>query len=104
MRVANPKNVTIQDIRDLKRIALCGFVRIDLDSSGYGYLESGRRITPGRLERLRQLGFICPNMDSMFGVSSQTWRITDGTDVEKIKKGPAKSYLSTDSNPRCQTV
>lgn len=94
MRVSNPKNITRQDLRDLRRIALCGFIRIDLDSSGYGYLESGRRVAPGRLERLRQFGFIEPSGDSMFGVPSQTWRLTDGTNPEEIQKGPVKDIDS----------
>ena len=99
MRVSNPKNITLQDIRDLKQIARCGFVRIDLDRLGYGFLETGRKISPGRLLRLKNLDLIEPSGDSMFGVLSQTWRITPGTEVEKITKGPVERGTANHSGP-----
>lgn len=86
MRVDRPKNITRQDLIALSQIELCGFIRTGLDD-GRGYLENNRDIAPGRLQRLAQMGFVAPSGDSMFGVRSQTWRLTNGTKTNKIQCG-----------------
>ena len=90
MKISDPRNITQQDLVWLKLIAQCGFVRIDLNGKGYGYLESSHIVSPGRLERLRLLGFLKSSGDALFGVPSQTWRLTDGTQPEEIRCGPVR--------------
>lgn len=85
MRTSDPKNITQQDLVAFREISRCGFVRIERDG---GCLETGWHVSPGRLARLRGLGLVAPSGDSMFGVESQTWKLTDGAKIEEVRVGP----------------
>lgn len=53
-----------------------GIVHLDL-KTGEGCLEGSTTFPPKRMRRLEQLGMLIPNEDALFGMPSQTYRLTD---------------------------
>jgi len=73
---AKTRKLTNRDKIVIAAIKRCGFLALDL--SGQPALETSFAVTPWRMSRLVDLGYLEPSGDALIkGMPSQTWMLTE---------------------------